>query len=112
MTTETSIESDIVRKQKYEYIITDVAMELSIDRYWRGKILNLKKGEKLKNGDENADNLPDYIKGYVVWNNLAVYDEIVEECKEKFDDGMVIFKFTSADYNNISAFSGNNPAVK
>jgi len=28
-----------------------------------------------------------------------------------FDDGLVIFKFTSAEFSDITAFSGNNPGV-
>ena len=28
-----------------------------------------------------------------------------------FDDGLDIFKFTSAEFSDITAFSGNNPGV-
>lgn len=97
-------------RDKYEYIISDVAMEISIDSYWRKKILNLNKYEKLKIDYENKM-LPSYIKDYVYKNKLSFYVEIVDECEEVFDDGLVIFKFTSAEFSDITAFSGNNPGV-
>lgn len=52
-------------KKYYEYIISDVAMEISIDKFWRKQILELKIGEKIKFGYEDADLLPTYIKNYV-----------------------------------------------
>lgn len=35
-------------KEEYKYIISDAAMEISIDSYWRNKIFKLKEHEKLK----------------------------------------------------------------
>ena len=99
-------------KKYYEYIISDVAMEISIDKFWRKQILELKIGEKNKFGYEDADLLPKYIKNYVLKNKLSFYAEIVESCEEEFDDGLVIFKFTSAEFSDIFAFSGNNPDIK
>lgn len=99
-------------KKYYKYIISDVAMEMSIDKYWRKKILELKIGEKIEFGYVDADLLPKYIKNYVLKNKLSFYVEIVESCEEEFDDGLVIFKFTSAEFNDIFAFSGNNPDKK
>ncbi len=99
-------------KKYYEYIISDVAMEISIDKFWRRKILKLKTGTKLKIGYEDEDLLPRYIKDYITKNKLSFYVEIVETCEEEFDEGLVIFKFTSSEYDDIYAYSGNNPNVR
>ncbi len=99
-------------KKCYEYIISDVALEMSIDKFWRKKILELKIGEKIEFGYEDADLLPTYIKNFVLKHKLSFYVEIVESCEEDFDDGLVIFKFTSAEFNDVFAFSGNNPDIK
>ena len=48
---------------------------------------------------------------FVYKNKLSFNVEIVDECEEVFDDGLVIFKFTSAEFSDITAFSGNNPGV-
>ena len=98
-------------KKKYEYIISDFAMEISIDKFWREKILKLHKGEIIKIGYEDTDRLPKYVKDYIISNKLSFYVEIVDECEEEYDEGLVIFKFTSAEFEDVYSFSGNNPNV-
>lgn len=97
-------------KEEYKYIISDVAMEISIDSYWRNKIFKLKEHEKLKI-EYDDDKIPSYVKKYILNNKLSFYVEIVSECEEDYDKGLVIFKFTAAEYSDIYAFSGNNPDI-
>ena len=37
---------------------------------------------------------------------------IADDCEERFDEGLVVFRFASAEFEDITALSGNNPAVK
>lgn len=98
-------------KEIYERIISDIAMEISIMNEWREKIFKLKENEILKISFENPLQLPDYVRDDVVTNELTFYVKIVKECPEKFDKGLIIFKFWAKEYPEICSFSGNNPNV-
>ena len=95
----------------YKKIITDVAMEISIAREWRRKIFENQEDDILEISDENEINLPDYVKETIVKNKLTFCVQIVKDCPEEFEEGLVIFKFWAKDYPEICAYSGNNPNV-
>lgn len=98
-------------KDIYEKIISDVAMEISIMSEWRRKIFKMKEKEVLEISYENPLQLPDYIKDEVVINKVTFYVKIVKDCPEKFDEGLIIFKFWAKEYPEICSYSGNNPDV-
>ncbi len=95
----------------YEKIISDVAMEISIMSEWRRKIFKMKEKEVLEIGYENPLQLPFYIRDEVVKNKLTFYVKIVKDCPEKFDEGLIIFKFWAKEFPEICSYSGNNPDV-
>ena len=96
-------------REKYEYIISDFAMEISLDKMWRKKIFNLRPNEKLEIGYKDEKTLPNYIKDYIVKYQLNFYVDIVDECDEEFDEELIIFRFVSAEFPEIASYSGNNP---
>ena len=98
-------------KQVYENNIGDVAMEISISKEWRRKIFRLGKGEFLTISYEQPDLLPSYIKDEIVFYKLTYYVEIPPDCPEKFDEGLVVFKFWAKEYPDVVRYSGNNPNI-
>lgn len=98
-------------KEIYEKIISDVAMEISIASEWRRRIFKLKENEVLEISFENPLDLPNYIREDIVANKLIFYVKIVKDCPEKFDDGLIIFKFWAKGHPEIYSYSGNNPDV-
>ncbi len=75
------------------------------------KIFSLKKGQYLEISCNSCLELPIYIRNDVLLNNLVFCVEVVDDCPETFDEGMVIFKFYSKDYPEVCSYSGNNPEV-
>lgn len=99
-------------KQIYKENITDTAMEVSISNEWRRKIFQLNKGEYLTISYRQPDELPDYVKNDIILHKLTYCVEIPSECPEKFDEGLVVFKFWAKEYPEIVRYSGNNPDIQ
>lgn len=93
----------------YADIISDIALEISISKFWRNRIFNLKENNILEISYEDKDKLPEYIRNVVVENKLIFNVQIVNECDEKYDDELVVFKFWSKEFPHITSYSGNNP---
>lgn len=99
------------RRELYQNIISDVAMEISVSHYWRKLIFALGENEKLCISKKDADELPSYIKQDIVENDLKFYVKISDSSNESFDEGLVVFEFSSDEYPDIVSYSGNNPRV-
>ena len=99
------------RRELYQNIISDVAMEISVSHYWRKLIFALGENEKLCISKKDADELPSYIKQDIVENDLKFNVKISDSSNESFDEGLVVFEFSSDEYPDIVSYSGNNPKV-
>ena len=99
------------RKEIYNNIISDVAMEISISHYWRKLIFALGENEKLCISKKDANELPSYIKQDIIENDLKFNVKISDSSNESFDEGLVVFEFSSDEYPDIVSYSGNNPGV-
>ena len=99
------------RKEIYNNIISDVAMEISISHYWRKLIFALGENEKLCISKKDANELPSYIKQDIIENDLKFNVKISDSSNESFDEGLVVFEFSSDEYPDIVSYSGNNPKV-
>ena len=99
------------RREIYNNIISDVAMEISISHYWRKLIFALGENEKLCISKKDANELPSYIKQDIVENDLKFYVKISDSSNESLDEGLVVFEFSSDEYPDIVSYSGNNPKV-
>lgn len=99
------------RKEIYNNIISDVAMEISISHYWRKLIFALGENEKLCISKKDANELPSYIKQDIVENDLKFNVKISDSSNESLDEGLVVFEFSSDEYPDIVSYSGNNPKV-
>lgn len=91
--------------------INDVAMEISLSKPWRERIFQLNPDDKIKISASEKCPLPKYIKDIITDYDLVFFVQTVDKCEESFDDGLIIFKFCSAEYPDIVAYSGNNPNV-
>ena len=98
------------KKKLYEKIIDDVALEISISSLWRNRIFKNDK-EPIHISSADRDILPVYIKDAIVKDNLHFIVKIVDECDEKFDEGLTIFEFRSEEYSDVISYSANNPNV-
>lgn len=99
-------------KQIYKNNISDTAMEVSISSEWRKKIFQLKKGEFLTISYKRPDELPIYVRDEIILHKLTYCVEKSSDCPEKFDDGLVIFKFWAKEYPDIVRYSGNNSNIQ
>lgn len=98
------------RKKLYLKIIEDVALEISVSSFWRKQIFE-SNGKPIKISSFDVQFLPEYIKEDITKNELSFRVKVVDECDERFDDGLIIFKFYSEEYPDVIAYSGNNPDV-
>ena len=71
------------KREIYNNIISDVAMEISISHYWRKLIFALGENEKLCISKKDANELPSYIKQDIIENDLSV-DSLIED-ESSFD---------------------------
>ena len=99
------------KREIYNNIISDVAMEISISHYWRKLIFALGENEKLCISKKDADELPSYIKADIIENDLKFNVKISDSSNESFDEELVVFEFSSDEYPDIVSYSGNNPRV-
>ena len=99
------------KREIYNNIISDVAMEISISHYWRKLIFALGENEKLCISKKDANELPSYIKRDIIENDLRFNVIISDSGNESFDGGLVVFEFSSDEYPDIVSYSGNNPKV-
>lgn len=100
-----------LRRNLYCDLINDVALEISLDSYWRGVIFAAGYNSPIEFGFYDSERLPEYIKNKIICNKLKFTVQKVSSCNKKFDDGLVIFKFQSAEFKDIVDYSGNNPNV-
>ena len=98
-------------RQIYKNNISDTAMEISISSEWRKKIFQLKKGEILTISYRRPGELPIYVRDEIVRHRLTYCVEIPFSYPEKFDEGLVVFKFWAKEYPDIVRYSGNNPNI-
>lgn len=96
----------------YKENIEDTALEVSLSNEWRRRIFQLKKGEFLTISYRQPDELPEYVKNDILLHKLTYCVEIPSECPEKFDEGLVAFKFWAKEYPEIVRYTGNNPSVR
>ena len=99
------------REKIYTDYISDVAMEISISKLWRSRIFSLKPNQIIRISANDKIVLPQYIKDVIIDYDLIFCVQVVDECEENFDDGLIIFKFYSEEFPNIISYSGNNPNV-
>ena len=86
-------------------------MEISISAVWRKRIFASAPDEVLKLSAEDGDIIPEYVRDVIVSNGLVFNIQKTDDCEERFDEGLVVFRFSSAEYPDIVSFSGNNPDI-
>lgn len=100
-----------MRKRICEMVLEDAAMEVSLIPSWRERLFSHPFGTKFLISCQNPDGVPAYVQAVMCRYQLQFYVSKVASCREKFDDGLVIFKFESKEYPRMVRFSGNNPEV-
>jgi len=95
----------------YRELIEDVALEISLDTYWRRKVFDLAFGQMLLISYLYFENIPKYVRAYIVSHRLEFYVYKVYDRNLSFDDGLIVFGFCSKEYPNVKCYSGNNPNV-
>lgn len=100
-----------LRKRLYKESIEDVALEVSLDAYWRKRILGQAYCEKLEITYRNPNEIPKYILKDITIYKLEFEVMRVSSCEEYFDKELEIFKFQSKEFPTIIRYTGNNPKV-
>ena len=99
------------KKDIYIKCINDVALEISIDKYWRKKLFELENEDFLEISYEWPKTIPKYVKDIVVDNKLSICVKKSNDCKETFDEGLIVFEFWAKEYPEIRCYTGNNLSV-
>lgn len=105
-----------MRRKLYCDLINDVALEISLDSYWRSIIFAAEYYSPIEIRFDDSERLPEYIKSLsannqIAWNKMRFTVQKVISCEKNFDDGLIIFKFQSAEFKDVVDYSGNNPDV-
>ncbi len=99
-------ESNALNLEKiYRQCIEDVAMEISIDKIFRDRLLNASYGEQLEISQRTANHCKHL--NHILSKGLVFVVEKVYECTEMFDSDLTIFKFSAKDFPNITRYTGN-----
>lgn len=99
------------KKDIYLESINDIALEISIDKYWRKNLFELENEDFLEISFERPETIPQYVKDLVVDNKLSICVKKQNNCKEPFDEGLIAFEFWAKEYPEIRCYSGNNLSV-
>ena len=99
------------RKRIYRELIEDVALEISLDSYWRHKIFDLAPNQKLLISYCSSETIPVYIRADIARHELEFYVYKIFGVQLGFDMGLIIFGFCSKEYPNIKCYTGNNPNI-
>lgn len=100
-----------LRKKLYKRFIEDVALEISLDSYWRKRLREKSYNEKLEITYLRPDEIPKYIRKDIVFYKLEFEVIRTGSCKEYFDKDLEIFEFQSKEFPSIIRYTGNNPEV-
>lgn len=100
-----------VRRRLYKQFIEDVALEISLDAYWRKRILGRPYYKKLEITYRNPTEIPKYILKDITLYKLEFEVMRINSCREYFDKELEIFKFQSKEFPAIIRYTGNNPNV-
>lgn len=100
-----------LRKKLYKKFIEDVALEISIDSYWRKRLREKSYNEKLEITYRRPDEIPKYIRKEILLYKLEFEAMRTASCKEYFDEGLEIFAFQSKEFPSMIRYTGNNPNV-
>ena len=87
-----------LRKRLYKEFIEDVALEISLNTYWRKRILRQSFYEKLEITYRNPTEIPKYILKDITTYKLEFEVMRTRSCREYFDKGLDIFKFQSKEF--------------
>jgi hypothetical protein len=98
------------RKKIYMDCIDDAALEYSISKVWRKRIFALDRGEVLRIGASD-EYIPEYVREIITQNGLYFDVRLAQSGEADFDEGLVVFRFSSHEYPDVVSFSGNNMNV-
>lgn len=96
------------RKCLYKKYISDVALDISCDDVFREKLAAAPYGTCFEVSEKTAPQCV-YLRE-VFERGLVYYVAKVhaDQIREKFDEGLVIFKFTASEYTDVVKYTGNN----
>ncbi|WP_160680641.1 hypothetical protein [Clostridium sp. C8-1-8] len=97
-----------LRKKVHRMYIEDVALDISISKVWRNKLSKSEYDEAFTLSVETKNELPKYLKSLFIRYKLRYDICKVKNCPEPFDEGLVIFKIKSKEFNTLVRYSGNN----
>ena len=98
-------------KKLHKKFIDDIVYEISVSHHWRKEIFSLETGQFLLINKDSVIPLPAQILPLIKRYNLQYAVCIAEVCLEQFDEGLVVFEFSSRVNPKLKRYSGNNPIV-
>lgn len=96
------------RKRLYKKYISDVALDISCDDVFRQKLAAAPYGTRFEISAQTAgqcEYLREAFERGLVYYVTKVH---ANQIREKFDEGLVIFKFTASEYTDVVKYTGNN----
>lgn len=93
------------KKKIYKKYIDDIVWEISCDNEIRQLLFSMPYNTPIEISKKTSMNYNEFVNK-ILSKNLVFWVEKVHTCPEKFDEGLIIFKFSSK-YGDIVRYSGN-----
>lgn len=96
------------RKRLYKRYISDVAVDISCDDEFRKKLAAAPYGTRFEVSAKTApqcEYLREAFEKGLVYYVTKVH---ADQARVKFDEGLVVFKFTASEYTDVVKYTGNN----
>ena len=95
-------------KRLYKKYISDVALDVSCDDVFREKLADAPYGTRFEVSAKTAPQCKYLREVFEIGLVFYVTKVHADQIREKFDEGLVIFKFTASEYNDVVKYTGNN----
>lgn len=99
------------RKKYHDEYMSDIVCDISQSSYWRKLLFDSEYDQKFLISNIVKVKLTKYILDPIEAYDLKYYVSKVKESPEEFDEGLIIFKFESCEFPEITSYSGNNEGV-
>ena len=95
-------------EQLHEKYLEDTVIEVSKDSLWKNRILEGQYNEQFLITYKDLEELPCNLWTTFSQYGLEFYVSKVDLCPDKFEEGLIIFKFEAKGFSHLVKYSGNS----
>jgi hypothetical protein len=97
-----------IAEKFHEKYLEDVVKEISQDSLWRKRLFEGQYNEPFLITFKELEELPCKLWNAFSQYGLEYFVTKIHSCPEKFDEGLIIFKFEAKGFLHVVRYSGNN----